>query len=80
MGHAHRRDRDVDDVEFRRQRVDDDAGVIVVAGEQPFTERRACEIELPRAQIRDRRHGRDLNLCARERFNRPEQPMLARLR
>ena len=60
--HLHRRRRDVDDVELLRQRFDDDADVIEVAGEQLLAQRRARQIELPRAHVGDGRHRRDLDL------------------
>ena len=64
--HRHGGRRDVDDVEFLRQRFDDDPRLIVLAGEQTFAQRGAGEVELPRAKVRDGRHRRHLDFGARE--------------
>ena len=42
---------DVDDVEFLRQRFDDDARVLRRAREQALAQRRAGEIQPPRADL-----------------------------
>ena len=70
---------DVDDVELLRQRFDDDADVIEVAGEQPLAQRRAGQLEPPGAEVRHRRHRGDFDLLLGEVLDRAQQPVLARL-
>ena len=61
------------------ERFDDDAGGIEVAGKQPLAERGAGDLEPARAQIRDRRNRRHLDLLFRRRLHGAEQAVLARL-
>ena len=75
----HRRRRDVDDVELLRQRLDDHADVVEVAGEEPLAQRRARDVEPPRAQVGHGRHRRDLDLLLGEALDAAQQPVLARL-
>ena len=71
--------RDVDDVELVRERLDDDARVIEVAGDQALAQRRARDVEPPGAEVGDRRDRRDLDLLLRCGFDGAEQAVLARL-
>ena len=79
MRELHRRRGDVDDVELVGERLDDDAHVVEVAGEQPLAQRRARDLEAPRAQVGHGRHRRDFDLLLGHRFDAAQQAMLARL-
>ena len=79
VGLLHRRGGDVHDVELLGERLDDDAELIEVAGEDRLAQRGARQLEPPRAQIGDGRHGGDLDLLLRLLLDVAQQPMLARL-
>ena len=74
----HRSGCDVHDVEFLRQRVDDDAHLVQASGEDRFPDRRARHVQPPRAQFGDGRHRSHVDLLFREAFNAAQQPVLAR--
>jgi hypothetical protein len=62
VSQLHRRRRDIHDIEFVRQRFDDDAHVVEVALGQPLPQRRRGELEAARPQVRHGRHRRHLDL------------------
>ena len=78
MGHVHRRTRDVDDVEFSAERIDHDAYVVEVAGQQTLAEGGARDVELPCAQIGHGGHSGDLDLRLRELLDHAQEAVLAR--
>ena len=75
----HRSRGNVHDVELVRERLDDDPGVVEVAGDQTLAQRRARDLQSACAKVGDRWDRRDLNLLFRSGFHGPKQAVLARL-
>ncbi len=79
MGELHGRGCHVEDVELRGQRFHHHPHVVQVAGKQPLAQRRACQLEPLRAQIRHGRHGSDLDSLPGDALDAAKQPVLAGL-
>ena len=79
MHELHRRRRDVHRVELLAQRLDDDAVVVEVAGDERLAQGGARQLEPARAQVDDRRHPLDGDLLPRELLDVAQHAVLARL-